>query len=172
MDIFMNISKWISMYNNIILICISMICLIFLIALIILSFKLNKLNKKYNRFMRGQKGQSLETILIDYIDKVIKVEDENKKIRQECEAIKKNVKACIQKEGIVRYNAFDDMGGDLCYAIALLDGYDDGVVINGIHGREGSYTYAKPIEKGKSSYTLSAEEEQAIKLAKLNKEKK
>ena len=73
---------------------------------------------------------------------------------------------CIQKVGVIRYNPFDEMGGNLCFAVALLDEMDTGVVLNGILGREGSYTYAKQIEQGKSTYTLSAEEVQALDMAK------
>ena len=69
---------------------------------------------------------------------------------------------CIQKVGIVRYNAFKDTGSDLSFALALLDENNDGVVLNGIYSREMSNIYAKPVKNGKSSYTISEEEQQAI----------
>ena len=75
---------------------------------------------------------------------------------------------CVQKVGVVRYNPFDEVGGNLCYAIALLDASDNGVVLNGIHSRTGSFTYAKPIELGVSEYILSTEEQQALDLALAN----
>lgn len=162
----------ISEYTSFILIGVSAFSIILLIIVIILSVKLNKLSKKYDYFMGGKKEKPIETLLIDYIEKVMQVEKDNEKIIEECNLIKKNMKSCIQKAGIVRYNAFGDMGGDLCYAIALLDDYDDGVVLNGIHNREGSYTYAKPIENGKSSYVLSAEETQALQMAVLKNQRK
>ena len=74
----------------------------------------------------------------------------------------------IQKVGIVRYNPFDEMGGNLCFALALLDAKDNGVVLNGIHSRTGSFTYAKPIEMGVSTYVLSTEELQAVEMAQKN----
>ena len=58
------------------------------------------------------------------------------------------------------------MGGNLCFALALLDGHDNGVVLNGIHSRTGSFTYAKPIEMGVSTYMLSEEEIKAVEMAK------
>ena len=72
---------------------------------------------------------------------------------------------CIQKIGIVRYNAFKDTGSDLSFALALLDSKDNGVVLNGIYSREMSNIYAKPVEKGVSKYVLSDEEKQAIEKA-------
>jgi hypothetical protein len=60
------------------------------------------------------------------------------------------------------------MGGNLCFALALLDGHDNGVVLNGIHSRTGSFTYAKPIEMGVSTYMLSEEEIKAVEMAKNN----
>lgn len=155
----------ISVYSNFILIGFSILTFLLFIIIIILSVKFRSLSRKYDYFMGGKKEKPIEVLLMDYIEQVAEVKKENENIINECNEIKKDLRGCIQKAGIIRYNAFGDMGGDLCYAIALLDDYDDGIVINGIHGREGSYTYAKPIEKGKSSYTLSAEEEQAIKRA-------
>ena len=72
---------------------------------------------------------------------------------------------CIQKVGIVRYNAFKDTGSDLSFALALLDEKNNGVVLNGIYSREMSNIYAKPVENGKSNYTVSEEETQAIQKA-------
>lgn len=67
--------------------------------------------------------------------------------------------------GVVRYQAIANMGADLSYTVALLDEQNDGVVLNGIYGRDGCYTYAKPINAGKSTYNLSEEEIQAIEQA-------
>lgn len=80
----------------------------------------------------------------------------------------KTMKSNIQKVGLIRYNPFDEMGGNLCFALALLDGSDNGVVLNGIHSRTGSFTYAKPIELGVSTYMLSDEEIKAVEMAKQN----
>ena len=67
--------------------------------------------------------------------------------------------------GIVRYSAFQDTGSDLSFSLALLDEKNNGIVMNGIYSREMSNIYAKPVEAGKSSYTLSEEEQQAIEKA-------
>lgn len=71
----------------------------------------------------------------------------------------------IQKTGTVRFNPFDNTGGDMSFSIALLDGYDNGIVISSLHGRERTRMYAKPIERGNSKYLLTDEEREAIRQA-------
>ena len=77
----------------------------------------------------------------------------------------KDFEKSIQKVGIIRYNAYKDTGSDLSFTLALLDENNNGVVLNGIYSREMSNIYAKPIENGKSTYTLSDEEQKAIERA-------
>lgn len=145
------------------------IMLIIIIASIINSMKTKRIIKKYNSLMKKLgNGSNLETMLRGYIDKVEKVESKNAEVLDYCKNLDNKMMKCIQKVGIVRYNAFEDTGSDLCFAIALLDFEDTGVVINGIYSREGSSTYGKPVEKGASKYTLSTEEMQAIDMAKRN----
>ena len=80
-----------------------------------------------------------------------------------------DIASCIQKVGIVRYNAFRDVGSDLSFAIALLDGNDTGVILNGLYGSDSSNIYAKPIKGGVSTYQLSEEEKYALEIAEQNK---
>ena len=70
------------------------------------------------------------------------------------------MKKCVQKVSIIRYKAFEDVGSDLSFSIALLDENNDGIILTGIYGRNESTTYAKPIDKGISRYDLSEEEKQ------------
>lgn len=139
------------------------IMVILFVGFIILIAKFSKLNKKYQNFMQKLgNGKNLEEDLETYMYRVNKVESENAQIINSIEEINKEQKKCIQKIGMVRYNAFQDVGSDLSFALAMLDENNDGVVLNGIYSREMSNIYAKPIEKGKSTYTVSAEEAQAI----------
>lgn len=124
--------------------------------------KIKKLKSKYNKFMNGMSGVSLEAVLENCIDKVNGVIDKNKELEYSINEIRRNMYYCVQKVGVVRYNAFDDVGSDLSFSVALLDHNDDGVVISSLYARESSSTYAKPIARGKSKYALSAEEIKAI----------
>ena len=125
-----------------------------------------KLKNKYNKFMKKiGNGKNIDENLKVYMDRVQKVEDLNKEIIQYCERLDKTVDTCIQKIGIVRYNAFKDVGSNLSFTLALLDNNNNGVVLNGIYSRDNSNIYAKPIKDGKSEYILSDEEKEAIEKA-------
>lgn len=142
------------------------IVILLVIGFIIMIVKLSKLNKKYRNFMKKLgNGKNLEEDLETYMYRVEKVEKQNAEITQYIKNLDEDLTKCIQKVGIVRYNAFKDTGSDLSFALALLDENNNGVVLNGIYSREMSNIYAKPVENGKSNYTVSEEEAQAIQKA-------
>lgn len=129
-------------------------------------FKIKKLKNKYNKFMNGLSNASIEDVLGDCINKVNGVAEKNKEIEYKLNTVERDMYYCVQKVGVIRYNAFDNVGSDLSYSIALLNNNDDGLVISSLYSRESSSTYAKPIIGGKSRYALSAEEIKAIDTAK------
>ncbi|HPZ04634.1 MAG TPA: DUF4446 family protein, partial [Clostridiales bacterium] len=112
--------------------------------------KIRRLRSKYDKFMNGSNGLSIEQLLEECIDKLNDVIEKNKELEYQINSIKRNLYYCVQKVGVVRYNAFDDVGSDLCFSVAFLDNNDDGVVISSLFARESSTTYAKPIIRGKS----------------------
>lgn len=126
--------------------------------------------KSYDKFMRKLgNGMNLDTMIRSYIGEVEEVKEEEIRIKKRCSEIEKNMEKCLQKVGLVRYNAFNNTGSDLCFALALLDFEDNGVIVNGIYSRDNTTTtYAKPIENGKSKYTLTKEEQEALDIAKHN----
>lgn len=140
--------------------------LILLIMNITTKSKLKKLKNKYNRFMNGSGDKNIEELLEEFIEGVNSVAQKNKDIENHINNIELEMYQCVKKVGIIRFNAFDNVGSDLSYAIAMLDGGDNGIVLSGIYARDSSSSYAKPIITGKSKYALSAEEIQAIDIAK------
>lgn len=145
-----------------------LLVLIFVLLILVITFmcKTIYLDKKYKKFMKKLgESENLEEDLENYMYKVERVEKQNAEILGQLSGLDKDLEGCIQKVGIVRYSAFQDTGSDLSFSLALLDEKDNGVVMNGIYSREMSNIYAKPVEAGKSSYTLSEEEQQAIKKA-------
>ena len=151
--------------NNLLLI-LSIIVIVLLIAFLVVLGKVISLNKKYKRFMKKLgSSENLEEDLENYMYRVDRVEKQNADIMNQINGLDKDLKSCIQKVGIVRYSAFQDTGSDLSFTLALLDEHDNGVVFNGIYSREMSNIYAKPVENGNSKYTLSEEEQEAIKRA-------
>lgn len=141
-----------------------------LILCIVLYMKQRELKKRYDFFMGANRRPdiSLEEKLNEYLQEVCTVKEKYERLLNIVNDMNENMNFCIQKVGVVRYNPFEEMGGNLCFCVAMLDANDNGVVLNGIHSRTGSYTYAKPIELGVSTYVLSKEELEALEKAKSN----
>ena len=151
--------------NNLLLI-LSIIVIVLLIAFLLVLGKVISLNKKYKRFMKKLgSSENLEEDLENYMYRVDRVEKQNADILNQINGLDKDLESCVQQVGIVRYSAFQDTGSDLSFTLALLDEHDNGVVFNGIYSREMSNIYAKPVENGNSKYTLSEQEQEAIKRA-------
>lgn len=143
------------------------VLIIIVIALIIYVVYLSK---KYLKFMEKLgNGNNLDEMLKAYISDVNDVKKDNSEIKAYYTKLDNDISSSIQKIGLVRFNAFKDVGSDLSFAVALLDREDNGVVFNGIYGSESSNIYAKPIKNGESSYQLSDEEKYAIEIAEQNK---
>ena len=140
------------------------------ISTIILFSKCNKQKKRYDFFMGTNRKPeyNLEMKLEEFYRSSQEIEKKYDSLLNMVTDLDKIMENNVQKIGLIRYNPFDEMGGNLCFALAMLDGKDNGVVINGIHSRTGSFTYAKPIELGVSIYMLSEEEIRAVEMAKEN----
>ncbi|MBQ6860523.1 MAG: DUF4446 family protein [Clostridia bacterium] len=147
------------------------VLIIIALGLAITSLVMNiLLKKKYLEYMtKIGGGEDITNVMKNYVEDVTIVKENTQTLKKYCKEIEQNMNKCIQKVGIIRYNPYQNTGSDLCFALALLDFEDTGVVINGVYSRDNTTnTYAKPIEKGKSKYTLVKEEEEALNMAKQN----
>lgn len=133
-----------------------------LVFFININLKLARMNKRYKKLMTGMDGCNIERILMGHIDEVRDVVKKTEMLEQDNKRIDLIVKKAVQRVGIVRFSAFEEIGSDLSYAIALLDYQNNGVVISSLFGREESRCYAKPIVNGTSTYMLTDEEKQAL----------
>ena len=138
------------------------IAVILLALLINLYMKVSYMKKRYRKMMTGADGANLERMLIGHLNEIQAVSDENAAIKRENERLDNLLQLAITRVGVVRFRAFEDMGSDLSYAVALLDAENNGVILSSIFGREDSRSYVKPIQAGQSSYTLTEEEQQAL----------
>ena len=142
------------------------VTILLVIGFIVMISKLSSLNKRYKKFLEKLgNGKDIEEDLETYMYRVEKVEKQNNEILNYVKTLDEDLTRCIQKVGMVRYNAFKDTGSDLSFTLALLDEHNDGVVLNGIYSREMSNIYAKPVKNGTSTYTMSDEERQAVQKA-------
>ena len=146
--------------------------LILIVVLFVLyvnvTMKYNRLKSSYASFMRGKDGKTLEESMKDKfseVDAILKITKQN---RLDIREISKKMENDYQKLGIVKYDAFNEMGGKLSFALAMLDGNNSGWVINAMHSREGCYTYVKEIVKGESYVELAEEEAEALDKAIFN----
>lgn len=143
---------------------------IFLLILIIVLFvlyvnvtmKYNRLKSSYMTFMRGKDGKTLEESMKERFAEVEAILKYTKQNRLDIQKINKRLESTYQKIGIVKYDAFNEMGGKLSFALAMLDNNNNGWIINAMHSREGCYTYVKEIVKGESYVELAEEEAEAL----------
>ena len=129
------------------------------------GMKLSYMKRRYRKMMTGVDGANIERMLMGHLDEVKKVVAPNDRIDAENQRLDALLQTALTRVGVVRFRAFEDMGSDLSYAVALLDSHNNGVVLSSIFGREDSRSYVKPIKDGKSTYTMTAEEEKALQEA-------
>lgn len=152
-------------YSLELLLASTFIGLICLILLIVNYLKNNKLIKKYNRLMKGADNKNLEAMLISHLDTIKDGLSRLDDIEADLKNQNARLKKCTQNIGLVRYNAFDQMGGDQSFSVALLDDRGDGFVLTNLYGRNSSSTFAKPVKLRQSTYPLTNEEMEAIERA-------
>jgi hypothetical protein len=149
-------------------ILLSSVLIVFIVMFIIMisnSVKIRKLTRSYNAFMSGADYGNIEDLIKNCISETKEVKEKYSESELKINNLQRDIIQCIQKVGIVRYNAFDNVGSDLSFCVALLDNNNNGIVLSGIYSRDNSMNYAKPITDGKSKYALSAEELQAVDIA-------
>lgn len=139
------------------------VVLVLLVLVIVLFVKQRKLIKKYEAFMGGEDGKTLEEEVLRRFKEIQELKEEQSEIQNHLKKIDETLLITYQKVGIVKYNAFQETGGKLSFALAMLNDTNDGFVMNSMHSsREGCYTYVKEIIKGESFVVLSSEEQEAL----------
>lgn len=141
------------------------LCIILFVLNIVSINNIKKLNRKYDKFLRGKNAETLEDTILRRFEEIDVLVTENKNKTKQIFEIIENMKITYQKIGIVKYDAFNEMGGKLSFSLALLNNNNTGFVINAMHSREGCYTYIKEIINGESFIPLGDEERIAIENA-------
>ncbi len=143
----------------------TILLIVVFILLILMMKKIKLLSRSYKDFMRGKDAESLEEVILERFNEIDDLKIANGENRKRIDDITQNLLLTYQKIGIVKYDAFHEMGGKLSFALALLDKSNNGFVMNSMHNRESCYTYIKEIIDGKSYITLSDEEKKAVDTA-------
>ena len=147
------------------IIALFLVQVVLFILLININMKSNRLKAAYTTFLKGKDGKNLEESFFEkfsLLDEVEKIAKENK---EDVRNLRKQVQKTYQKVGIVRYDAFNEMGGNLSFVLTMLNDQNSGWLLNAMHSREGCYTYIKEIINGKSYVELGEEEKESLERA-------
>ena len=150
---------------GIIIIILLVLTIFLLVKSVSSSMRLSRLERKYKTFMKGSDAQSLEKIFVRKFAQIDKLYEAKEDHEHDILFIKKNLEKMFSKYGVEKYDAFDDVGGKLSFALALLDKDNTGLILNAVHSRDNCYLYLKEIVKGESYVMLSQEEVEALRKA-------
>lgn len=154
-----------------VLIGILALCLILVIIVIVCLVQLSKTKKRINRFMKGTKAATLESDIVSIKEGNEYLKRSTEQNRKDIRKIYNNLELTFQKVGIVKYDAFKEMGGKLSFSLALLNDKDDGFILNSVHSSDGCYSYTKEITAGACAIDLGEEEKEALEIAINSKQK-
>jgi hypothetical protein len=136
--------------------------LLLLLLVVVVLVRFAKIAGKQRRLLRGADGESLEQMLLEHADGAEEVRTQIARAAKSGEENAEALRLCLQKIGLVRYDAFPDVGGEQSFSFALLDGSGSGLVLTGLYSRNDMRVYAKPVIGGVSPHALTEEERQAI----------
>lgn len=139
--------------------------LILIIVVVIQTVKLSKLSKRYKKFMLGKNAKSLEKEIEGIFEDNKFIKTSTEKNRKDIQSLYRKLEGTFQKVGIVKYDAFNQVGGQLSFSLALLDENDNGFILNSVHSTDGCYSYTKEIKKGICEIALGDEEKNALDIA-------
>ncbi len=142
-----------------------LLLLIVLILLIVQIKKAGKLSKRLDRLTTGKDGKSLEEDIATLFEDNHFLKNQVDTNRKDIRSLFKNLESAYQKMGMVKYDAFNQMGGQLSFCLAMLDENNNGFILNSVHSTEGCYSYTKEIKNGESTLDLGKEEAEALALA-------
>ena len=160
------ISEMFGIHSDYVILGLAAIVVVMFIMLVVNVVQISQLKKRYRIFMSGKNAKNLEKTLIERLDQVDGLLEANAVNEKNIKKLFNNMKFTFQKVGLVKYDAFNEMGGKLSFSLALLNETDDGFVMNAVHSREGCYTYIKEVVGGNSIIVLSEEEQEALSMAK------
>ena len=139
--------------------------LVLLFLVLWLARRQRRLDARLTAMTRGVEGQNLESVLDAHLDKVFAVSRGLDDLTTRTESLEREGRHAFQRVGLVRYNPFEETGGNQSFALALLDADGNGWVLSSLHARSGTRIYAKAIAAGRSDAALSDEESAAIRQA-------
>jgi hypothetical protein len=152
-------------YVGVALVLLGVAFVLLLVIAVIQARRIRRLGRRLDGITRGADGRSLEAVLDAHLDKVFNVAREVDELSARSAMLESTGRRAVQRVGLVRYNPFEETGGNQSFALAMTDANGDGVVISSLHARAGTRLYAKSVVAGRSDAALSAEEAEALRIA-------
>ena len=150
---------------GIIIILLLILSIFLLVKVVSNNIRLSRLERKYKLFMKGSDAQSLEKVFVRKFNQIDRLYEAKEDHEHDILFIKKLLAQMFSKYAVEKYDAFDDVGGKLSFALALLDKENSGLILNAVHSRDNCFLYLKEIVKGESYVMLSQEEVEALRKA-------
>jgi hypothetical protein len=132
------------------------------LAVVGLIRRARKLGRRLDSLTRGSDAQSLEAVLGGHMERVRQVVNDVNTVSARTAMVERDLQSSLGRIGLVRFNPFEDTGGNQSFALALVDSRGDGFVVSSLHARAGTRVYAKAVAGGRSEAALSAEEAEAL----------
>lgn len=151
--------------SGIIIIILLILVVFLLVRSISYNMRLSRLERRYKIFMKGSDAQSLEKVFVRKFAQIDRLYEAKEDHDHDILFLKKKMEKMFNKYGVEKYDAFDDVGGKLSFALALLDKENTGLILNAVHSRDNCFLYLKEIVKGESYVMLSQEEVEALRKA-------
>lgn len=159
------IESYLGVDSDFVVIGLAALVVVLIIVMLVNAARQRKLRKAYEIFMLGNDGKSLEDTLIDRLNQVDSLIEANAANERNIDTLFRKAKQNFRKFGLVKYDALQELGGKLSFALCMLDEKNDGYILNVVHSREGCYSYVKEIIDANSIVTLAEEEEEALSVA-------
>ncbi|OUM93710.1 MAG: hypothetical protein A9Z00_05660 [Thermobacillus sp. ZCTH02-B1] len=141
---------------------VGLLTVVLLVWIAVLSRRLSRLSRQYRAMIGGTGVADLETVIGGLQQRTVDAEREIGRLSEALGRLEEKVRLSAGRVGVLRYNAFNEQGSDLSFAVAIVNDERSGVVLSGIYSRDQTYVYAKPVTGGESPYPLTPEERQAI----------
>ena len=148
-------SSWITMI-------LIVLVLVLLIVILVQAGRMKFLQRRYDLFMRGKDAETLEDNIVDIYRRLQSFQNKDMANKDVMKVLNRSLAGTIQKTGLVKYNAFEGMGGQSSFALTLLNMDNSGYILNAMHSRTSCYVYIKEIRNGRPDMALSAEEKLSL----------
>jgi len=159
-----DLNAFVAPYVGIAIVLLAVACIVLLVAVVVLARRTSRLDRRIAAITRGSEG-SLESILDAHLDKVYSVARDLDELGARTAVVEVAQRRALQRTGLVRFNPFEDTGGNQSFALAILDAQGNGIVVSSLHSRTGTRFYGKAITGGRGETALSDEEAEALRLA-------